>query len=257
LEAFREILIKNPPSLTGIGRRVQKILSPQQREFLGHFLVGVAASNGQIEKSERISLRNIYRSMGLSNLQLDDLLAKLTVKTEVPVVVQPAVPLPKGEPLPAREVEPSDQAVTLDMELVAQITRETMAVADMIGKAMGDLEEQGDSTEEEQIEATPVPGSVASGAVELSSTIVTSSSPLLFSETYEGLPMRYHDALKALLTKEIWSKGDFEGLARRYGLMPAGMMDEINSWADEKFGDYLIDDQEPYHVQKELLEGRP
>ena len=82
LEAYREILVKNPPALSGIGKRIQKILSPEQREFIGHFLIGVAASNGQITKAERTTLKSVYSSMGLSPDTLGVFLAKLAAKAE-------------------------------------------------------------------------------------------------------------------------------------------------------------------------------
>jgi len=244
LEAFREILVKNPPSLSGLGKRIQRILSAEQREFLGQFLVGVAASDGHIAKSERAILKNVYKSLGLRPDEVDELIAKLTMKAEAPVIIQPAAPTKPGEPIPPCEPAVEEQAVVLDMDLVAQIARETMAVAEMIGKAMGELEESEEKEDE-------VPLSIVSTEV----LPVQSSDVPPVDGKYDGLPHRYHAALNELLTRDTWNRNEFENLARKHGLMPSGMLEEINSWSDEKLGDYLIEDQEPYRVQKAMLEG--
>jgi len=253
LEAFREILIRIPPALNGIGKRIQKILSPEQREFIGYFLIGVAASDGQVTKSERTALKSVYRSMGLSPDKLDALLAKLTAKAEAPVIIQPAVPTKPGEAIPPREPVVDEQTVVLDMELVAQISRETMAVADMIGKAMGELDESTVDVENEiesaLVSITPPPVLQPS---QISTLVGTPGDG-----KYDGLAQRYHAALDELLTRETWSKVDFDRLARKHGLMPSGMMEEINSWSDERLGDYIIEGKEPYYVQREILEGKP
>ena len=40
------------------------------------------------------------------------------------------------------------------------------------------------------------------------------------------------------------SQDDFTGLARKHNLMPRAAFDDINSWADEELGDFLLEESE-------------
>ena len=248
LEAFREILVKAPPSLKGIGRRVQKILTTEQRESLGHFIVGVAASDGHIAREELTALRGIYSAMGLLPSTLDDLVRQLALKSSEPVVIRQAETARKGEDIPAPAPKGKENIIALDMELVAQITRETMAVAEMIGKAMGELAEDSESLVDDTVESGRME-QVTAPIVELSAEEgIRQDMP-----RYTGLPSRFHQVLGTLTAQKEWSREAFNNMAREHGLMPAGMLEEINSWSDEFLGDYLIEEGDTYVVNLGLL----
>ena len=40
------------------------------------------------------------------------------------------------------------------------------------------------------------------------------------------------------------SQDDFTNLARKHNLMPRAAFDDINSWADEELGDFLLEESE-------------
>ncbi len=46
LEALKRVFVARPPTLTGLGKRLQIILTKDQRESVGRFLTGIAAANG-------------------------------------------------------------------------------------------------------------------------------------------------------------------------------------------------------------------
>jgi hypothetical protein len=71
-----------------------------------------------------------------------------------------------------------------------------------------------------------------------------------------SLDAKYHAVLVELLGNTEWSKSDFEILARQHGLMPSGMLDAINSWADENLEDFLIEEGDPYIINIHLTEGK-
>ena len=46
LEALKRVFVARPPSLAGLGKRLQTALTREQREAVGRFLTGIAAANG-------------------------------------------------------------------------------------------------------------------------------------------------------------------------------------------------------------------
>ena len=59
---------------------------------------------------------------------------------------------------------------------------------------------------------------------------------------FEGLDPRFHAVLAELLIRPTWSREDFNTLVRRHRLMPAGTIDTINEWAEDRLGDLIIED---------------
>ena len=65
LEALKQVLMNRTPSLTGVGKRLQAVLTVEQREVVGRFLVGIAAANGTIDRKEITALRRAYKALGV------------------------------------------------------------------------------------------------------------------------------------------------------------------------------------------------
>jgi hypothetical protein len=68
-----------------------------------------------------------------------------------------------------------------------------------------------------------------------------------------GLDARYHVLVAELLTGESWPAAEFQALVRRHGLFPAGAVEVVNEWAEEYLGDLLIEEGDPYCIQRELV----
>ena len=74
LEALKRVLMERTPSLTGVGKRLQAVLTAGQREAVGRFLVGIAAANGTIDRKEVTALRGAYKAVGVDVELLNRLL---------------------------------------------------------------------------------------------------------------------------------------------------------------------------------------
>jgi uncharacterized tellurite resistance protein B-like protein len=244
LEVYRALLIKAPPTLNGLGKRIEGTFDEVGRTALARYLVGIAAVDGIIDPGERKALNRLYRALDVPLEKMEALLKELAVADSEPVVVKQGKPDQGGEPIP----QPT--AVALNTALVQQIMKDTADVATMIGKAMGEYDHRHDDeglvSESEQVPAVRTDEEAPVGLDEES---VGESA----SNKFEGLDPRYGRALEELTHKSEWTRAELEELARRYLLMPAGLIDEINDWADESLGDYLIDGDGPYSVRAELL----
>lgn len=131
LGTFRSLLLKDPPSLSALGRRVTKLMTVEELEGLGEFLVGVAASNGVIEASEDRALRRAYRSFGVPTGKLDRLLSDL-----------------QGSPESTPET--ADGRAAIDRAVLNRIMADTARVAVLIGTAMGELRIEEDTKDPEK-----------------------------------------------------------------------------------------------------------
>jgi len=239
LAAYRAVLIKQPPSLASITKRLKASLDSAQIEKIGQFLVGIAAADGTLARQERTTLRKVYTALGIEIARLDELIVRLCGTPIEPVEIQKAnVDGKVGEPLPSRT-----QPLIIDESVVRSILQETEAVAHMLSSV---LAEHGDE------EVEPVTAVMVDS---LESTSPTSESTAPQDEPFKGLDSRYHSILQAILASQQWSKAEFYDLARKHGLMPGAVYETINSWSDETLGDFLIEEGEPYVVRRELLEN--
>lgn len=232
LHALRGVFVENPPSLTGISRRLRKVLSEGQREKVGEFLVGVAAANGEIDKAEVKALRRAYKALEVPNARLDDILGLIRTDLSEPVEVTRAeTPARKGEAIPT--IEPGEEvgiAVRLDETKIRNILIQTREVAAMLGKAMGEV------TEEEPEETTE-----------------RKTSKPTIDARFEGLDPRYHGFLAKLLNTESWGEEMFESLVREHKLMPSATIEVINEWADTTLGDLMIEEGDPLIINNRLI----
>ncbi len=79
LGVLRRRLIKFPPKLNSLIRRVRVLLSDEERGEVGKYLVGVAGANFHFCEKERHALRRAYRALGLPVTDLEGLLESLLV----------------------------------------------------------------------------------------------------------------------------------------------------------------------------------
>ncbi len=257
LEARKRVLLSRPPSIAGIGKHLQAVLTEDQRDGVGRFLVGVAAANGSIEKKEVTALRSAYKALGIATDRLNDLLHDIRRATSRPGETQRqdlADPLttesrrsamepvevyrPDAPPLPGEAIPPrptTEESFTLDDDLLRKILADTERVVALIGRAMGEADPE---------ETPPL------ATVEPTQERVDPRFP--------GLKSRFHLALAELLARPSWHMQTFEDLVRRHRLMRSEAVDVINEWALECFGDLLlVDDGDCLTVQTHLITEQP
>jgi hypothetical protein len=225
LEALKRVFRKQAPSIAGIGKRLKAILSAEQLESAGAFLIGVAAAGGTIGKKEVTALRAAYRALEIDAARLENLLAEYRRLEKEPVQVQPeAVSGDDGEALPRRRPAETEPRFTLrlDAALVERLMQETRQVALLLDEAMPD-----DPSAEEVPAAAPSSRSETATAAEA---------------RFEGLVSRYRAVLAALCTRRSWRRAEFETLVRDHSLMPAGTLDVINEWSQDRFGEPILEE---------------
>jgi len=259
LQALLCLFREYPPSLSGVGARLQELLTAEQREGLATFLIGVAAANGIIDRAELGLLRKAARALGLEAGQLDGLIAELVWTHDEPVEVQRGSGASPGEIIPARSASDAEHVpkIELNEALLRSIMQETQHVAQMLTAAMGEAEEIEDAlafqpaSRPEELAIPALEGSLPNSSKPAPSPSEPEATGL--SQELTGLDPRYHALVAELLTAENWSASDFQALVRRHGLFPTGTVEVVNEWAEEHLGDLLIEEGDPYYIQMDLV----
>jgi hypothetical protein len=226
--------------MSSLGKRLQEKLTADQRELIGKFLVGVAAASGSIDRKEVTALRSAYRSLYIESTKLDQLLAQIRGPDE-PVEIRAAEHMPTGERIPERATQ-HEPLVVLDMSRVQRLIENTAEVQQLLATAMMAAQEA------EEVQSVPV-----SAHLTESPAAAACRTPSL--HVLDGLDEQYYPIVAELLTRDEWQPQDIDSLARKHGFMRSGMIEVINDWAMERFGDHLIDDEKvPYVTRRDLLE---
>ena len=230
LEAVKRVFMLRPPTLSGLGKRLQSDLTHDQRQAVGRFLTGVAAANGIIDRKEISALKNAYRALDIGVDQLNSLLEESRRAAQEPVEVDRGEEsAASGEAIPPKPLSARTAGIVLDERRLGMILAETQAVIETLGKAMLD------PTLADEPQASPV---------------LPANDP-----RFDALDARYHVMLAQLLGRQVWQRPEFNSLARSCSLMPAGALDAVNDWACELFDDPIVVEQgDLFEIQTHFLE---
>ena len=104
LEALKRVFMVRPPTLSGLGKRLQSALTRDERQAVGRFLTVVAAANGIIDRKEISALRSAYRALDIGVDQLTTLIEESLRAAQEPVEVERALDSESpGEMIPPRQ----------------------------------------------------------------------------------------------------------------------------------------------------------
>ncbi len=231
LEALERVFVTRPPTLAGLGKRLQSTLTHDQREAVGRFLTGVALAGGIIDHKEISALKNAYRALDIGVDQLNLLIEESRRTSQEPVEVERGeVSASPGEIIPPRPQPPPSAGIVLDDRRLSAILAETQLVIETLGKAMLDPD-----SPEESPELTTLPAN---------------------DPRFEALDARYRAMLAQLLGRPVWERLEFNSLARSHNLMPSGALDAVNDWAFELFDDPIVVEQgDQFQIHIHLLES--
>jgi len=229
LEHLQYLLMHSATGDNAISSTLAKRLPRQQRLLVGEFLVGIAAVDEVISKDESKALRKAYKSLDLDVADLDKLIARHIV----------------GETDDA-STSPQDTELRLDMQAISRIMTETRQVASILRDAMAEDDEPEGSSSDSTTGAAPV------DAPSDASTI--SSSTVQHHTEDTDLNSRFRPFLAAVLEQKEWSPRELRELADKSKVMLSGAVEAINEWSTERYGDWLIEEGDTYHVRQDLIE---
>ncbi|HUG67754.1 MAG TPA: TerB N-terminal domain-containing protein [Pirellulaceae bacterium] len=230
LERLQYLLLHSRSGDNTISKVLAKRLPREHRLLVGEFLVGVAAVDEVITQEEIKALRKAYTSLDLDSADLDKLMARHTV------------------PETADETTLQEAELRLDMQAISRIMTETRQVAGILRDAMADDDEPDGLSWDSNTSA------VAVAAVP---DITTASTPAARIQRHADdteLDSRFRPFLAAVLEQEEWTPKELRELADKSKVMLSGAVETINEWSTDRYGDWLIEEGDTYHVRQDLIE---
>ncbi len=250
LEVYREVLSVNPPSMRAVSSQLKAALSKDHLMMLCHFLVGLAAADGEVPKDEIKLLKSVYTAFEVDEADLFALLSDISASDNA-VEIATATPARLGEPIPSRIKAADEPILNIDRERVRRLIDESKEVSRILGESMQEI-----IPENEPILSISGPNVTADLRQQSdSATVAYGQVSMVPSGVLKQLDPRYHKLLDMLLTRDKWTRDEFDSLVRQHGLMPSGTIEIINSWSDEHLGDFVIDESESLNINRQILGG--
>lgn len=246
LNGLMEVILRNDASLSRLKNAIASHFDESQRELIGRFLVTIAAATNGVSTEEVRALDKSFKAIGIAPGLVAQYLKELSiVPPDRPVPVAGAVE-EEGEPIPPKD--------TLDLDRIRKVWAESDEAARIFLSAMpaANIDEES----EEGKEPAPSTTSTAPSAALVGGPVPTlSESPApRVIETSTTLRPALRGLLEELIARPEWDPNDFDSLARRYGTTRAAAIEEINAWADEALGDFVIDEGPVIRLDRHLLE---
>jgi uncharacterized tellurite resistance protein B-like protein len=228
LEALKQVLIHQKPSLQNIKKRFQKSLSEADLEKISGFLISVANADGSISQNEIVVLKSIYKAFGIEADRIKSLISSLQSPPTEPIVVREAKKTESiiGEKIPEQPTQVRE--IVLDKAKLDKLIKDTNGISTVIRRTM--------LQNEAEISAGPRPSSAA--------TISTPKTKKI------ALDRKYYRVLATILRSRKCERRTFERYARECGIMPNAAIEAINEWAYSRFGQNLIKDEDPITVNE-------
>ena len=232
LQANLDWMMAVPPDLGPIRRRVQDV-GDEVRHGLGRLAFAVVGADGVVDPAEIKAIQKLYRILGIEADGVYRELHALAATTEPVTVFRPTAAEPEYAVPPQPEAPVADRRapIVLDQERVAAIMADTTQVSNVLHAVFSD---DADDAEEERPDAKDADDR---------------------SDRFAGLDAKHRGLTEELMRQTSWTPQEFEKLARRFRLMPAGALETINEWAFERYDAGLIDEDGTLSVNREILEA--
>lgn len=235
LKGLQQVLAIQPPSLSRIGKRLSKHLNPEQKIALANFFGEIVLLDNKFVKEEQKAIKTVFKALEIDPAVSDELIKKFLVGNipDEPITVLKSGKTRKGEAIPPPVIKPE---FSINREKLKQTMEDTRAVQDILASVFKQEEEEMeiDLEPEVKIPETPVKIYTRPGEFDLPFP----------SETIPALDTKYLSMLYDIMKSDEMSQDDFTGLARKHNLMPRAAFDDINTWADEELGDFLLEESE-------------
>ena len=218
------------PDLPLIRRRVQHATEQVRRE-LGQVALAVVAADGIVEPAEIKAVERVYRTLGLDPAGLYGELHALAASPDLIAVARRTTPR-AGYSIPPEAADISSPTpsgpIRLDAERVSAIMADTAQVSRVLHEIFQD---ESDREEEDGGSQGVVPKAI---------------------KQLSGLDTAHGRLVSQLIARPKWTLAEFEQLAQRCDLPPAGALETVNEWAFGRFDDALIEDDDPLELNLEI-----
>ncbi len=229
LRAYMKWLILSSQGFSSLRKHITS-LDDLSRKSIGFFLINVAYADGIVDPDEIKTLKKIYKLLKLDEEAIySDIHSIQSGGATEPVTIQKASPDHLEYPIPERVFSApmtSSSKLDLDHRAIEEKKKDTQKIQDILSTIF---------TQEE--------------------AILESVEPLLSNigkEGILGLDQAHSGLVRELAVQGNWSREDFEQLCDKYGLMPDGAMETINSATYDLFDNPFIEEDEGIEINPDI-----
>lgn len=250
VRALREMMLRDPPRTAAIAKKIRETKTPAEAASVARILVAVAAADDVLDKSEYKQLKSLFKALGRPLSELDAALVSFNIRDEAhkPVAVRKtAAAANDGETIvhPTEAAAPND----LDFARIEEILHDSRHVTKILADTFDGTDDnaEADAVETEQDDAPVFATSPA---------VVDNSEHLVeLGDAGHALDVRYHAIAAELFGRPSWTSDEVAGLSRDHRLTPGAVYEVINAWAEDQFGDELIEEDGGWILHRDLLHG--
>lgn len=228
LGAYLEWLLAYPPTTPGGKKKLQR-LTATQTAAIGQLLISITCADGYIDPAKIKALINIFRFLGLDPGSVHDGLHTHQARgAPGPVSTTPGyrhrlsgfrLPPPTGTG--AEEV--ADPGVRLDPAVIAAKQQESERAALALAEIFVDEDPETEPTTDNGADANQ-------------------------EDVVPGLDSTHSALLRRLAEKALWSRAEYESLAKELGVLPDGALDLLNDAAFELCEEAVIEGHDPLEI---------
>lgn len=214
-----------PPDIPMMRKRL-KDAPESTKEALAGSAIEIASIDGNATKEEVGQLEKLFKTLNLSTNDLySSLHGAVSQPRDEPITVRPASTIDLGPAIPPEKRTVAASNIGLDFAKVEKIGKDTQHVSALLSEIFGS--DEADDNEEEQ-----------------SNSGTTNCLP--------GLNEGHSNLVRELAKQEHWAEEDFEIMAKKHGLMPAGAFETINEWSFTEYDRMFLDEYDGYDVDHEI-----
>jgi uncharacterized tellurite resistance protein B-like protein len=232
LRAYMKWLVLSYQGFSSLRKHITS-LDDLSRKSIGFFLINVACADGIVDPDEIKTLKKIYKLLKLDEETIySDIHSIQSGGATEPVTVQNASPDHVEYPIPERAFSApaaGDRTLFLDQKIIDDRRQDTQRIHILLSDIFSRNEEQ---------------------EVTQSQDSVLSSGKM---QTVFGLDESHGGLVRELVVRGYWSREDFERLCDKYGLMPDGAMETINTATYDLFDNPFIEEDEGIEINPDIV----
>lgn len=243
LTALKEYATIFPPDVEYASTHLADLVTEYEGRHYAKMLVTVAAAAGKIGQDKLHALKFLFETFGMTEQELYMTITKLEAEEgylgNIGIIKLPTAEFEEEEPEPT----------LFDDEEIASKMAEGEALSDFFSDIFYEDEEEDETDAADAEEEQRRSDSAKEQAQQF--------EDLPFDENdLAHLNPKYYPILRELLTKESWTLAEIKSMARTHGAMHNAMLEEINTWSEDIFGDYLIlsDDNRLFEINGNMFE---
>ena len=236
IRALQNILLIQSLSLTEIGKRlVQHLDTEQKKVTVATFFGDIVLIDKKFEKREEKTLKKVFKSLEIDSSVAAGIIKNLLIdQSDEPAAIK------KGKTRKDRVSphSPKQLRIDIDENKLKKTIEDTLAVRKILDPIF--------ERESEESEVIKSPTSKVSNNSDMRDLNLNELSLPFPQECIASLDVKYLPILNEIMISDKLSKIEFANMVKKHHLMPQATFEEINSWADEELGDFLLVEYEDH-----------